>query len=135
MHCLLYFDLLSSTRVPAGVLATAQLSVSSILTLRQAGPAWVAGPRDEPRNISGISGRFVRAHRNLLEILPQFVAVLFLVHAADSISSLSVWGAWAFFAARLAYVPSYAFGPPGLRSVFWQIAFFGIVAILVDAVI
>jgi MAPEG family len=62
-------------------LAMGQLTIASILTLRQLGGRWVAGPRDEPRAASGISGRFVRAHRNLLEIFPQFVAALFVVHA------------------------------------------------------
>ncbi len=51
------------------VLAPVQLSISSIATLRQAGPAWVAGPRDEPREITGVPGRLARAHRNLLDLL------------------------------------------------------------------
>lgn len=114
------------------VLAMTQLGVASILTLRQLGPRWVAGPRDVPREVIGISGRYVRAHRNLLKIFPQFAAALFLVHAAGEPSAWSHWGAWAFFGARLAYVPAYAYGPPGLRSVFWQIAQFGIIAILID---
>lgn len=116
-------------------LAPVQLGIASVLTLRQLGPVWVAGPRDEPRSVTGISGRFVRAHRNLLEILPQFAAALFVVHAADAVSHLSAWGAWAFFVARVAYIPSYAFGPPGLRSVFWQIAQIGILVILLDLLI
>ena len=34
----------------AMLLATLQLTLSSVLTLRQLGGAWVAGPRDEPRH-------------------------------------------------------------------------------------
>ncbi len=64
--------------VAAMLLAVVQLTLSSVLTLRQLGGARVAGPRDEPREVTGVSGRFVRAHRNLLEIFPQFVAALFL---------------------------------------------------------
>src|SRR5712691_12236667 len=84
----------------AMLLAVVQLTLSSVLTLRQLGGAWVAGSRDEPREVTGVSGRFVRAHRNLLEIFPQFVAALFLVHAAGSAGQLSVIGAWLFFIAR-----------------------------------
>ena len=51
-------------------LAMGQLAIASILTLRQLGGRWVAGARDEPRAVSGISGRFVRAHRNLLVNCP-----------------------------------------------------------------
>ena len=118
--------------VAALVLATVQLTIASVLTLRQLGGAWVAGPRDEPREASGVSGRFVRAHRNLLEIFPQFVAALFLVHAAHAAGSLSVIGAWQFVIARIAYVPAYAFAPPGLRPICWLAAWLGILLIVVD---
>jgi uncharacterized MAPEG superfamily protein len=98
-------------------LAMGQLTIASILTLRQLGGAWVAGARDEPRAATGISGRFVRAHRNLLEIFPQFVAALFVVHAAGVAGHWSSIGAWVFFAARCLYVPAYAFGPIGVTCV------------------
>lgn len=49
--------------VAAILLATLQLTISSVLTLRQLGGEWVAGPRDGPREVRGLSGRFVRAHR------------------------------------------------------------------------
>jgi uncharacterized MAPEG superfamily protein len=114
------------------VLASIQLTLSSVLTLRQIGGAWVAGPRDEPREVTGISGRFVRAHRNLLEIFPQFLAALFLVHAAHAAGSLSAVGAWTFVIARIAYVPGYAFAPPGVRPVCWLMAWLGIVTIAAD---
>jgi uncharacterized MAPEG superfamily protein len=114
------------------LLATIQLSIASVLTLRQLGGAWVAGPRDEPRDVTGISGRFVRAHRNLLEVFPQFLAALFLVHAAHAAGSLSVFGAWQFVIARVLYVPAYAFGPPGVRPLVWTIAWLGIPIIVAD---
>ena len=116
----------------AMLLATLQLTLSSVLTLRQLGGAWVAGSRDEPREVTGISGRFVRAHRNLLEIFPQFLAALFLVHAAHAAGSLSIIGAWLFVIGRLLYVPAYAFGPVGLRPICWLAAQVGIFMIVAD---
>ncbi|MEM9495364.1 MAG: MAPEG family protein [Pseudomonadota bacterium] len=116
------------------ILAMVQVGIQSIATLRQAGAAWVAGPRDTPFHVTGLSGRLVRAHRNLLEILPQFTAALFIVHAAGVNGPLSVYGAWAFFLSRCLYVPAYAFGPPGLRSVFWQGGQIGILVILADII-
>ena len=113
-------------------LASVQLTLSSVLSLRQLGGAWIAGPRDEPREVSGLSGRFVRAHRNLLEIFPQFAAALFLVHAAQAVGSLSAFGAWLFVAARVAYVPAYAFAPPGVRPACWLAAWSGIMLIVAD---
>ncbi len=118
--------------VAALALASAQLSIASIVTLRQLGGGWVAGPRDQPREATGLSGRFVRAHRNLLEIFPQFLAALFVVHAANTVGALSAVGAWMFVAARVLYVPAYAFAPPGVRPVCWLVAWAGIVVILAD---
>ncbi|MFD2054293.1 MAPEG family protein [Mesorhizobium calcicola] len=114
------------------LLASVQLTISSVVTLRQLGGAWVAGPRDEPAEVTGLSGRFVRAHRNLLEIFPQFVAALFLVHATHAAGPLSVVGAWMFVVGRLAYVPAYAFAPPGVRPICWLVAQVGIFLILAD---
>lgn len=113
-------------------LAIVQLSISSILAVRQLGPAWAIGPRDEPREVTGRSGRWVRAHRNLLEIFPQFAAALFVVHAAEVNAIPSAIGAWMFFGARVVYVPAYVWGPPGLRSAFWNVAQVGILVILAD---
>lgn len=114
------------------VLAAAQITIASILTLRQLGGDWVAGPRDTPREATGVTGRFVRAHRNLLEIFPQFVAALFVVHAAHAADALTHIGAWTFATARILYVPAYAFAPPGVRPLCWTAAQAGIFTILAD---
>jgi uncharacterized MAPEG superfamily protein len=114
------------------ILAMVQIGMQSVATLIQAGPAWVAGPRDTSFQVKGKGGRLVRAHRNLLEILPQFAAALFVVHAAGVEGAWAVWGAWLFFFSRCLYVPAYVFGPPGLRSVFWQGGQIGILVILLD---
>lgn len=114
------------------ILLSVQLGIASIVTLRQLGGAWVAGPRDTPRDVTGVAGRFVRAHRNLLEIFPQFAAALFLVHAAGAVGSLSEIGAWTFVAARVLYVPAYAFAPDGVRPLCWLAGQVGIYTILAD---
>lgn len=113
-------------------LAMVQLTLASILTLRQLGPRWVAGPRDEYREVEGVGGRIVRAHRNLLEIFPQFVAALFIVQVAGVAGQSSDYGAWLFFFARLAYVPAYAFGPIGTRPACWMLAQIGVLVVLSD---
>jgi len=82
------------------------------------------------REVTGVSGRFVRAHRNLLGIFPQSFA-LFLVHAARAEGSLSTIEAWLFVIARLLYVPTYAFAPPGVRPICWLAAQIGIFIIVV----
>ncbi|MEM9387902.1 MAG: MAPEG family protein [Pseudomonadota bacterium] len=114
------------------VLAMVQVGVQSVVTLRQAGGAWVAGPRDRPFHVTGVSGRLVRAHRNLLEIIPQFFAAVFLVHLAGEPSRISDYGAWIFVVSRVLYVPAYAWGPIGLRPLCWQGGQTGILVVLAD---
>jgi uncharacterized MAPEG superfamily protein len=114
------------------VLAAAQLSASSILTLRQAGPDWVLSARDEARDVTGVTGRVVRAYRNLLESFPQFAASLFLVHASNTTGGLTTIGAWIFFGGRLAYVPAYVRGVPGVRPACWMAAQIGVFLIWAD---
>ena len=116
----------------AMLLAAVQLTLSSVLTLRQLGGDWVLSARDEAREVQGLSGRFVRAYRNLLEIFPQFLAALFLVHAADAVGPLSAIGAWVFVIGRVLYVPAYAFASPGVRPICWTIAQVGIFIIVAD---
>lgn len=113
-------------------LAVVQLTIASVLTLRQLGGTWVAGPRDEPRDVVGVAGRFVRAQRNFLEIFPQFVAALFVVHAANAAGHLASIGAWTFVLGRTLYVPAYAFAPAGVRPICWLIAQAGILIIVAD---
>ncbi len=124
---------LAAPLAAAVLLAGVQVGLASVVTLRQAGPKWVLGPRDQTFEVEGVSGRLVRAHRNLLEILPQFVAAVLCVVVADSSSSLALVGAWTFVAARVLYVPAYASAVPWLRPLCWQVAFGGILAILADA--
>ncbi len=113
-------------------LAMVQLTASSILSLRQLGPEWILSARDQPREATGLTGRVVRAHRNLLEILPQFFAAVFVVHAAGAAGDRAVVGAWLFVVARGLYLPAYVFGAPGLRPLCWMAAQVGVVMVLVD---
>jgi uncharacterized MAPEG superfamily protein len=115
-------------------LAMVQLAAASILSLHQLGGAYILGPRDQPREAVGFAGRVVRAHRNLLDILPQFVAALFIVHAAGATGPAASFGSWLFFAARVFYVPAYVFGPPGVRPLCWMGAQVGIVVVLAGLV-
>lgn len=120
--------------VAALVLAIVQIGIQSVVTLKQAGPAWVAGNRDTAFEVQGVAGRLVRAHRNLLEILPQFFAAVLLVHMTGRQGDLAIFGAWLFVVARVLYVPAYAWGTIGLRPCCWLAAQSGIVLVLADLV-
>ena len=111
------------------------LGLSSVLSLRQLGPAYILSDRSIERLPVGLAGRVARAYRNWLESFPRFAAALFLIHAAGARSDLAAIGAWLFFAGRLLYLPAYAFAPAGWRPACWMLAQFGVLFILADLIV
>ncbi len=117
------------------VLCLIQIIVASYAADFQRGYRWTASARDaEVPPLIGIAGRLERALRNLLETFPVFVAAVFLVHELGRETVLTELGAGLYFSARLVYLPLYAFGVPLLRSVVWNIAFAGIILLLLTSV-
>jgi uncharacterized MAPEG superfamily protein len=89
------------------------------------------GPRDAPPPMPQLGERAHRALLNLFEALPVFLTVALLLVMEGKADSLARAGAATFFAARSAYVPSYMFGPPGLRSGLWVVGWVGLAIMLV----
>ncbi len=112
-----------------------QIVISSHAASLQRGYRWSASSRDaEVPPLTGVAGRLERALRNFLETFPAFVAAVLLVHALRRESALSEWGAGLYFSARLVYLLLYAAGVPLLRSLVWNVAFVGIVLLLIASV-
>jgi uncharacterized MAPEG superfamily protein len=113
------------------VLGLAHIVASAIATTGQYGPVWNVGPRDQamPR-LEGLAGRLDRALKNFLETFPLFAAVVLMADALNRHGSLAVWGTQLYFWARVAYLPLYAFGVTGIRTLAWTIATLGIVLLL-----
>ena len=112
-----------------------QIVISSHAASLQRGYRWTASSRDaEVPPLTGVAGRIERAFRNFLETFPVFVAAVLLVHVLGRESALSEWGAGLYFSARLVYLLLYAAGVPLLRSLIWNVAFVGIVLLLLAAV-
>ncbi|MBV9528086.1 MAPEG family protein [Sphingomonas sp.] len=112
-----------------------QIVVASHAGSHQRGYRWTASARDsEVPALTGVAGRLERALRNFLETFPVFVAAVLLVHLLGREGALSKWGAVLYFSARLVYLPLYAAGVPVVRSLVWNVAFVGIVLLLIAAV-
>jgi uncharacterized MAPEG superfamily protein len=113
------------------VLCLIQIIISSHATSLQRGYRWTASSRDaETPPLTGVAGRLERALRNFLETFPVFVAAVLPVPVLGRESALSEWGAGLYLSARLVYLPLYAAGVPLLRSLVWNVAFVGIVLLL-----
>jgi uncharacterized MAPEG superfamily protein len=92
---------------------------------------WLAGPRDDPRPVSGVAARLDRALRNFLETFPLFAAALIACIAAGKLGTLTLYGAGLYVIARALYVPLYASGVALVRTLVWTASVIGIVMVIV----
>jgi uncharacterized MAPEG superfamily protein len=116
--------------VAAAVLGLVHIVSASHSASLQRGYRWTAGARDEQMPpLTGIAGRLARANTNFLETFPFFAAGSLAVIATGTQSVWSKWGVMLYVGGRIAYLPLYAFGVPVVRSLVWNVAIAGIIAI------
>jgi uncharacterized MAPEG superfamily protein len=97
----------------------------------QYGLRWAASPRDvEMPPLKPSPGRIVRNFRNYMETFPFFVAAILIAHVAGIHNGLTHWGSIAYLGGRIGYSALYVSGVPLVRSLFWNIASFGMLAVL-----
>ena len=114
------------------ILALVQIFAAAGARTQQFGMKWNAGPRDEELPpLNPVAGRLVRAQANLFETLPLFIAAVLMAHLAGKEGGVTTLGCWLYLVGRVAYVPLYAMGVPGIRSLAWGVALAGLVMIVV----
>ena len=94
-------------------------------------PAWLLGPRDEPKPASVVAGRLSRALSNFLETFPLFAAAVLACDFAGKLGPLTMWGAGLYVICRALFVPIYASGIPVVRTLVWTVSMVGIVMVVV----
>ena len=117
----------------AALLQVVQYGLASLPTNLELGTAVTAGPRDDPdvlRRLTPRTARLVRALNNHFEALILFTIAVVVVTLGGKSSPVTEVCAWVYVAARVAYVPAYAFGLTPWRSAIWAIGFFATVAML-----
>jgi len=115
----------------AGIIGLVQLIWAAAAAQPQRGLEWNIGPRDEPRPLSGMAGRLERAFANYRETFPIFAAAVVCAYLSGKAgTTLSLWGSVLYVAGRALYVPLYAFGVKGVRSLVWFVALIGILMVL-----
>ena len=105
----------------AGLLQVAQFLAYSVAANLQVGPKYAMGPRDTPRQLTGLAGRLQRALSNHFEGLILFTLAVLVLTLSGQSTPFTATCAWVYLAARLAYVPAYAFGLSPWRSLIWVI--------------
>jgi uncharacterized MAPEG superfamily protein len=108
-----------------------QLVAAAQAANMQYGLKWAASPRDaEMPPLKPIPGRISRNFRNYMETFPFFAAAVLIAQAGGVHNALTYWGAIAYLGGRLTYTALYISGIPLIRSVFWNTATFGMLAVL-----
>lgn len=107
----------------ASVLGLFHLLIAARSGNSQRGLRWNVGARDEvPPPVGKVAGRLERAFRNFMETFPFFAVAIILCALAARHNWATIWGAQAYVAARIVYLPLYAFGVPVLRTLVWLAA-------------
>jgi uncharacterized MAPEG superfamily protein len=126
----------SAGLIAAIALAILHIALASHSASMQRSYRWTASARDEQlAPLHGVAGRLARANSNFLETFPLFAAATLLVIATHAQSSWSAWGTCLYLAGRVAYLPLYAAGVFLVRSLAWNLATAGIVALCVAAIV
>ena len=121
----------------AGLLQGFQYFLMAIPANRELGVGYTSSARDRPpsRQLSPITARLQRALNNHFEGLILFTLAVVVVTLSGKSGAFSAACSWIYLAARILYIPAYAFGWRPWRSVIWGVGFFATLAMMVAALI
>lgn len=105
----------------AALLQFFQIGLAGWFMNRDAGVEYNASPRDVTPEFSVLTGRLRRAVANHFEALALFTIAVVVVTLSGTASEITATCAWLYLAARVLYVPAYAFGWTPWRSVIFGI--------------
>lgn len=118
----------------AVALTLVQAVVAAQGAFGQVGLFTLAGNREGLPEIRGWGGRAARAHRNMLENLVLFAALVIVAVLADKTNGTTLLGAQLFLWARVAYAVVYVAGIPWLRTAIWGVSVAGLVMIFLQLI-
>ncbi|MFN9846930.1 MAG: MAPEG family protein [Alphaproteobacteria bacterium] len=107
-------------------LAVLQLIIAIPASIAQVGLPTLAGNREGLGEITGLAGRAIRAHRNMLESLVIFAILVLVASTAGRFNAMTVIGAQLFFWGRVAFAVVYLAGIPWVRTLTWAVSMTGL---------
>ena len=124
----------------AALLQVVQYVLMSVPANLELGPGKTLNPRDPQRlgkplveQVSPRTGRLIRALDNHFEGLILFTIAVLVITFTDQGSIFTAFYAFAYLAARILYVPAYAFGWVPWRSLIWLVGFLATTLMLIAA--
>lgn len=106
----------------AVALAFVQLFIAAAAGARQTTMPAHVGNRDVLPPRTGFAGRADRAHKNIMETLPLFAALVLIAHVSGSANAQTALAAQIFLGARLVHAGCYLAGIAYLRSAAWVVS-------------
>ena len=116
----------------AVALTLVQMLIAATGAASQYGPMPLFGNREGLPVLTGWAGRSQRAHRNMLENLVLFAALVLVAVVAQKTGDKTLLGAQLFLWARVAYAVIYLAGIPFLRTAAWLVSIIGLVIIFLQ---
>ena len=111
-----------------------EVLVAVLAAQAQVGLGVLAGNRDGLAPLTGFAGRAQRAHWNMLESLPFFIALALIAQIAGRANATTLTGCELFFWGRLAHWLIYIIGIPWLRTIAWVVSVIGLILIFLQVV-
>lgn len=121
----------------AGLLQALQFVSFAIPANKELGTGYTSSARDKPpsRQLSLRTARLQRALNNHFEGLILFTLAVVVVTLGDQSTPVTQTAAWVYLAARVLYIPAYAYGLRPWRSAIWAVGFFATVTMIAAALI
>ncbi len=121
----------------AGLLQMVQFVIFAVPANLELGVGYTSSARDRPpsKPMSTLTGRLQRAMNNHFEGLILFTLAVVVVTISNQSTPLTQGCAWAYLAARILYIPAYAFGWRPWRSAIWSVGFAATLLLLLAALI
>ena len=126
----------------AALLQGVQFALMAVPANLEVGTGKTMSPRDRDRlggsledQLSPRTARLKRAMDNHFEALALFTIAVLVVSLGGQTTPFTATCAWVYLAARVLYVPAYAFGWVPWRSYIWMVAFASTTLLLLAALI
>lgn len=119
----------------AAILQAGQIFLAAIVMNADVGADWNVGPRDSHPEFSAMTGRLRRAVNNHFEALVFFTIAVVVISMSGKGNGLTAVAAWVYLAARILYIPAYAFGWSPWRTVIWGTGFAATMLMIVVALL
>ncbi len=110
-------------------LCLVQMLLAVMLYQSQVGLPALAGNREGLKPPTGMADRAHRAHRNMLENLVLFAALVLMAAITGRANEWTALGSIVFFWARLAYAVIFVAGIPWLRTAAWLVSIVGLLLV------